>query len=226
MRIHSFEQTGGWEEQPIYLPYEDGMRNRERRALRGPSVKQRRNTAREEQARSGQRIRIARRVLNQLDFKKELEVWIPFVQDGVASRRSLGNLAITLFDTNQQPLRFAEECTEEELKDRFEVRYPALFQNTPPIEVVGTDRFGDKSMPFIGLILAPGFAYSERREVRGIAAPELLLDDSHQNPHKPHVSLGQAFTREAAGNIQNKLDLILPGYVQFAPADITVEHTL
>ncbi len=225
MSAHHSERLTTWEEAPVYLPYEDGIRNRERRALRGPSVQERRNAARAAQAQSGQRVHIARAVLNQPDFREELKVWIPWVQDGVATRRSLGNLTMTLFNTSQQPLRYAEDYTEEDLRDKFANRYPALFDRTPPLEVTGTDLFGNENRPFIGLMLAPGFAYRELAEVRGIIAPELVLDSSHQNPHRPHVSLGQAFTNAAALELQKRLNPVLPAYVQFGPADINVENT-
>lgn len=204
-------------------PYEDGISNRQRRALRGPSAHARLATARQAQADSGVRVRIARKVLNQGDFKSELKIWIPSVQNGVAARKSLGNLAMTIFDTSQQPLRYSDGITQDSLEENLAEQYPALYAPTKPLEVTGTALFGSKARPFIGLTFAPGPAFTELRKVQAIVAPELALDSSHQLKHQPHVSLGQVFSYEQALVIQDKLSSNLPGYVQLAPADVCVD---
>jgi hypothetical protein len=203
--------------------YEDGISNRQRRAIRGKSTRERLTEARDAQAQSGIRVRIARPVKNETDFMGELKVWIPSVQAGVARRKSLGNLAMTVFDTAQQPIRACAGLTKEEIERRLASQYRPIFEQSPPIEVTGTALFGNLSRPFIGLTLAPGFAFKERGIVRPIVAPELGLDDRHQPDHRLHVSLGQALSHERAIEIQAALATVLPNYVQFRPATVSVE---
>lgn len=210
-------------ERQAYSDDSRGMSTRQRRSLRGPSANQRLTNARNAQSSSGVRVRIARSVVNQTDFQPELKAWIPSVQDGVASRKSLGNLAMTVFDTTQQPLRFSDDLTEESLTKDFQRRYPLLFVKTKPLEVTGIALFGNRDRPFIGLTFAPGQAFDEIGTVRDIVAPELALDASHQQSHQPHVSLGQAFSYDRAVEIMAKLDPVRPDYVQFAPATVLVE---
>lgn len=211
-------------EAPVYVDF--GISNRQRRALRGPSANQRRNAARQSQAESGIRIRISRQVINQADFAPELKIWIPSVQDGVASRKSLGNLAMTVFDTTQQPLRYCDDISTESLEEDLESKYPELFRRTDPLEVTGTAFFGNRKSPFIGLTFAPGRAYDEIQQVRQLVAPELALDSSHQLSHQPHVSLGQVFSYDRALELKEKLDPVTPRYVQLAPAKVEVDHNL
>lgn len=201
--------------------YEDDSR---RRRHRTQTAEERRAAAIAAQAMSGSRVRIARSVKNQGNFADELKVWIPFVQSGVASRKSLGNLAMTVFDTAQQPLinnSFNQASVEEKLKRDC----PALFKDSPRIEVTGTDLFGSRSQPFIGLTLAPSSVYLEWQSVRDIIAPELSLGDAHLPRHRIHVSLGQAHTHDHAVIIQKALQSSLPEYVQFKGARVSVTES-
>jgi hypothetical protein len=211
------------ENYPPLPSHEDGISNRERRSLRGPSVQARRTAAREAQTASGLRVRVSRAVKNQLAFKDELKVWHLPVQTGIATRKSLGSLAVTIFDTAQQPLRFGEMFSEAALKDVLDERYPALFEESPPIEVTGTDLFGSRQSPFVALTLAAGFAYREQASVQAIIAPELSLDASHQLEHRPHVSLGRLLVADRAQDIRAQLAPLIPEYVQFKPATICIE---
>jgi len=211
---------------PALSPYEDGrMSNRQRRALKGPSRRERRSAAQGAQAVTGRRIRISRPVKNQLDFKPELKAWHEPVQAGIAKRKSLGSLAMTVFDTRQQPLRFGAEHTEESLEGLLYDSCPALFEDCPPVPVTGTGLYGSKIRPFVALTLGPGPIYGERSSVRDAIAPELSLDDSHQLGSRPHVSLGQVFAAHQAVALQAKLEPVLPQYVEFGPAliELTLE---
>jgi hypothetical protein len=218
-------------EQPIYSdglynPYVDEISSRERRSLRQKPKSVRRNDAFKAQGDAGYRVRISRPVLNQPHFMPELKTWIPFVQAGVARRRSLGNLALTVFDTSQQPLMREEGFeSEERLKDRLFDRRPELARDSPPIIVKGMALFGNAREPFVGLTLEPGFVYEELGEVRRIVSPALDLDRSHQLDHIPHVTLGQISHLESIDTIQSALREVLPEYVQFAAADVTYKAT-
>lgn len=207
------------------LVYDDGSR---RRSHHRQSHQERRAAARDAQEASGVRIRIARSVMNQLDFKEERKAFYPFVQakPPAAECKGLGSFAMTVFDTAQTPLMSSdEETTLETLEMRIRSRYPKLFEPSPPIEVTGTDVFAAKSYrPFIVLTLAPGFVYDEQKLVRSIVAPELMLDEGYQLDHTPHVSIGRANKKESIPAILDALTPdVLPKYVQFKPADITVE---
>lgn len=200
--------------------YEDAISNRQRRSLRGPSKKKVLGDAKQAQLDSGVRIRISRPVANQLDFRDELKVWIQPTQDHVAKRKSLGNLTLTVFDTNQQPLRFLDEYTEESLRDRYEAKYPKLFRTTPPIGVTGVAPFGSDKQPMLALTLEPGFIHGDRLDTRRVVAPELDLDDRHQLDHVAHVTLGQVLVASQVETIRLALLPVLPSYVQFGPAEI------
>jgi hypothetical protein len=219
-------------EEPIYSfetsnPYTDEISNRQRRSLNG-SKKGKLQAARQAQEKAGFRLRISRSVLNHQDFGPELKTWIPFVQAGLASRKSLGNLSITLFDTNQQPLRHNNEGfgSEDELLELLQDRRPELFVRTPPIKVTGISLFGNESEPFVGLRLEPGFIYDELGHVRRIVAPELSLDRSHQLEHLPHVTVGQATRPESVEAIQVALRTVLPDYVQFTESNIDYQTSM
>lgn len=211
-------------EPSIVFPFEDGISNRERRALRGPSPRDRRAAARSAQIASGVRIRLARKVMNQLDFREQRKKWYPAVQEGTATSKSIGSFALTVFDTAQQPLRFGEEHTKESVEERIRARYPDFFLPSPPIEVTGTALFGNRDKPFIALTLAPGHAYDEKVKTRDLIAPELWLDNSHQLDDVPHISLGQVFARSKAEEIRIMLAPVLPAYVQFMPGIVNVER--
>lgn len=217
MRAAGIEQLEASMEGCIYT--DEASRRRSNRTQR---PRDRLATARRAQAESGIRIRIARPVANQSDFAQELKVWIPHVQEGMAARKSLGNLAMTLFDTNQQPITCSDGQTEESIREKIEVRYSKLFVASPTIEVTGIRRFGNTDRPFLGLTLAPGFAQQEQQTVRALVAPELALGEDYQLEHTLHVSLGQAFSRERAERIEKALLPVLPTYVKFGPADISV----
>jgi hypothetical protein len=180
--------------------------------------------ARGAQDASGLRIRISRKVKNQLDFSSELEVWHSPVQTGIAQRKSLGSLALTIFDTTQQPLQSMHDYTQESLEDMLQCRLPSLFEESPPIAVTGSALFGSRLRPFIALTLAAGHAHSEQAAVRSLVAPELSLDSRHQLDHQPHISLGQVFAPNQAEPIRSLLTPVLPGYVQLSPARIIVEQ--
>lgn len=215
-----------FENEPRLPLYEDDISNRERRSLKGPSKRERRNTVRTIQDASGITIRIERRVKNQLDFGPQRKLWYPSVQEGIATSKGVGSLALTVFDTKQQPLAFlAEDTTRESIEAKLRNGYPDLFRETPPIEITGVRLFGDEDEnPFIGVFLAPGHAFDEKRRVRNIVAPELWLDDSHQLEDLPHVSLGQVFAPRQAKEIRDMLRPVMPRYVQFMPGTVSVEH--
>ncbi|HSX46419.1 MAG TPA: hypothetical protein VLF87_00285 [Patescibacteria group bacterium] len=219
MATYNFEHLEASLETPIY---EDAISNRQRRSLQRQSSRDRLATARDAQATSGVPIRIARSVKNQTDFLPELKIWIPYGHAHTAKRKSLGNLAMTIFDTSQQPLRSSEGQTLESVEALFDARYPDLLRPSPPIEVAGIGLYGIKDCPFIGLQLAPGFSEREQETVRQLIAPELALDASHQKIHRMHISLGQALSRECAVVLLEELEPVLPTYVQLLPASITV----
>ncbi len=216
-------------ERPIYSeglhnPYVDEISNRQRRSLRQQSKSVKLREAVKAQQNAGYRVRISRSVLNQQHFTPELKTWIPFVQSGVARRRSLGNLSLTVFDTSQQPLRRDEGFeSEEALREKLFDRRPELSRDSPPIAVTGISLFGNDREPFVGLTLEPGFIYEELDEVRRIVAPELALDRSHQRDHTPHVTLGQVINLESLDTIQKALGLVFPKYVQFEAASVTYD---
>lgn len=211
---------------PELPPYEDGrLTTRQRRALKGPSRRERFDMARSAQNGSGLRIRVSRQVKNQQDFVPELKVWHDSVKKGVAQRKSLGSLAITQFDTNQLPLRFGQEFDEQSLEDLLQRECPQIFQDTEPILVRGIDTVGSKSQPFVALTFGHGRLHREQRDIRDAIAPELALDDSHQLGKQPHVSLGKVFAREMVPGIVDELRTKVPVAVQFAAATIMVEQT-
>jgi hypothetical protein len=210
-------------------PYEDGISNRQRRSLRGPSKADIRQAARTAQEQSGIRIRISRPVKNQLDFKPELKAWEVPTQARKTDRRGLGNLGITVFDTKQTPLRIGTDHDKASLEQLMRDYYPALFKESPLVEVAGVDLFGKKDkltdMPFVGLTFLYGHAHKEQRTVRDLVAPELALDDSHQLDHRPHVSLGTATSPDWGHRMIELVEPVVPKFVQFNPGIITVEYT-
>jgi hypothetical protein len=214
-------ESFGYTPQPS--PYEDGISNRARRALRGPSESERRAQARAAQDASGMRIRIWRPITNQLAFKSELEVWRKPEYGRTALRKNLGNgLSLTVFDTNQQPLRYGESYTEETLTEKLRCSHPGLFATLGPIAVSGAESFGSKEKPFIALSFEPSGLNTERIAVRDAIAPELWLDSSHQLEHRPHVSLGQVLVSSVAEEIRVQLLPVLPTHVEFGPARVEV----
>lgn len=174
-------------------------------------------------------IRIYRPVLNELDFEPQFFAWREYMQGATASRRSLGNLTMTLFDSNQQPLKNVPTYTEAEMKDFLGIRYPKLFEPTPRIAVTGTSLLGSEKYPFVALGLATdGFLKKDKKEVLKLIAPELTIANDHQKEHRLHVSLGQA-QPETAKLILRKFQeeqIILPRHVQFGPGEVTVERSL
>lgn len=200
--------------------YEDDGRGRRPKV---PSAAKRRAAAFAAQSMSGVRVRIARDVVNQLDFKPELAAWTPFVQGGTAHRKSLGNLAMTVFDTRQQPLMNSEGLTEDAVRTRLYRACPDVFEETQRIKVVGIDTFGNPERPFLGLLLEPGVIHLQKGTVREAVAPELALGDDHLPDHRLHVSLGQVFGSDNAKHILDTLGPNLPSHVVFKGVDITVE---
>lgn len=209
-------------EQLGHSPFADESRNSQRRTTRYRPAEEL-AIARKRQQESGVRIRLSRPVKNHKDFSPELKVWHEPVQFGYATRKGLGALAVTLFDTNQQPLRSSDGHSQASLLELLQEWYPAFFQDTPPITVTGTAPFGSSSKPFIGLTLGPGFLYDEQTRIRSLVAPELSIDDSHQLQHRLHVSLGQVFVAAQAQAIEEQLRPVVPGYVQFGPGQIILD---
>ncbi len=208
---------------PTYI--DERISNKQRRALRGKPNGRRLAEARQSQSESGLRIRIARPVKNASDFGAQMRVWHDLVRTGKAKRKTYGQLALTVFDTKQQPLRNGLDHSEETLTELFEDQYPDLFRDTKPAAVTGTNLFGSKSEPFVGLVFAPGRIHDERIIVRDIVAPELSLGDGHEKLHRPHVSLGRTSLGHLAVEMQQKLEPVLPAYVQFGPATIYISRT-
>lgn len=208
--------------------YSDEISQRQRRSLRQIPHSKRYELARRAQDAAGFRIRISRAVLNNLAFRPELERWTPFVQaePRIAERRSMGNLALTLFDTAQQPLtRAVSYSSEEELHERLEIRHPQLFANTEPIPVIGLALFGNTAVcPFIGLKLGGDVIREEITVVRRVVAPELSLDSIHLPLHTPHVSLGKVLNPGSVRHVVEAIESYLPQAVQFKPAHIEFEH--
>lgn len=210
-------------ESPIYA---SDSRNSQRRSLRVEPLRQRRERAWETQQNSGFRIRISRPVMTDQPkiFERELKAWIPFVHAGVASRRSIGNFAVTMFDTNQQPLMYNDGYRSvEELREKIAVKLPKLLSRTGIIKIAGIAEFGSPKRPFIGLTFKEDDIKQEIRSLVAVVAPELALDDNHQQLHIPHISLGQVHCPESVAEIKNALEGTLPDYVRLAGAEITYE---
>jgi|GEM_PF-2713059 hypothetical protein len=202
-----------------------------KRGMRSASAADLGKRARASQAASGLRVRIFRPVVNQEAFKNQLQVWHGLVNERGATRatygKGLGGLTMTLFDTSQQPLLALDESyTEESLSEKLERARPGIFKRTGSIAVLGTEQFGSKLQPFIALTFALGPGNSlldETRTVRHTVAPELSIRDDYLPDHRLHVSLGQVFRVADAAPLQEKLDAVIPQFVEFGPATVTVE---
>ena len=195
------------------------------RPVRIRSKAERLADARSSQENAGVVIRICRPVVNTPDFQPELKVWWSALQGKNGTRRTAGKLALTLYDSKQQPLQTVPTYTQEEMIDFLGVRYPDLFKPTPPIKVTGTGLFGNREKPFVALELATkGFLDQDKQSVLGLIAPELLLARDHLQDHRLHVSLGQA-ALETALIIERDIQEFLPAYVQFGPGRVTVERS-
>lgn len=211
-------------------PFEDGISNRQRRSLRQQSTSTRRQQARRAQAASGMRLRIWRKVLNEEDFAAQLRVWHQPHQNGTARRKNYRSFSLTVFDTSQQPLRSMEQFNEDDLADTLRHRHLGLFEQLAPIATQGAMRFGGNQAPFLALSFASDRLDSEQKVILQTVAPELWLDDSHQNIHRPHVSLGKITVANAADReritheIQGQLDPVLPKHVVFGPINIDISH--
>lgn len=197
-----------------------------RRGVKFASSAELRRRARDRQQEAGIRIRIHRAVTNQHDFKDELSLWHQPVNARTATRttygKGAGGLAITLFDTKQQHLLSLDDSwTEEALCERLARSRPELFKPTGHIAVAGTALFGNMERPFIGLTLAPPSAsllLEDRSIARRAVAPELTLRDDYVADHRLHVSLGQVFLAEEAPLLQQRLEPVIPKYIQFGAA--------
>jgi hypothetical protein len=183
--------------------------------------------ARKNQKNSGTHIRVARTVLNGSDFGPELEAWHRIVIEKNGIRKSLGNLAVTLFDTSQTPLlNCPDHYDSESLKDRIEEKHPEYFQKTRPIAVSGTRLVGDIESGFAWVALTFDCARNplleERRNIGRIIAPELRLSDSHMREQTLHISLGQMSVKEYQRDFKDELESQLPEYVILRPATVEV----
>jgi hypothetical protein len=209
---------------PLSL-YEDGSRNSQRRSLRYQPARQRRQQARVAQTASGLRYRIWRKVLNEEDFADELRIWHPAQQNGDVKRKNYREFTLTVFDTNQQPIRHVESYTEEELTELLMRKRPQLFEPTGRIATAGVAPFGNKT--FLALHFGEQLE-DDRVTARNAIAPELMIDDSHQLVHRSHVSLGKILVKDAAqrarvcDELRAQLEPVIPKFAEFGPAQVDV----
>lgn len=204
-------------------PYEDASRRRQARSIKTP--KQRYNEAKDGQRKSGMRIRIYRPISNSQDFRDELRAWQLPADRGLAERRSLGGLAMTLFDTQQQPLKYCPDYTEEELTDLLALRLPTLFLASGPHKVEGLRLFGvnkNETSGHLVLSFPMGELNDELKKVKSIVAPEISLADDHLLSHIPHVSLGKIVDLSKREEIESLIEPVMPKQVTFNKTVISV----
>jgi hypothetical protein len=166
-------------------------------------------------------LHISRGVANPEDFKKiDTKLKKPH-QEGIISKRSVGRMALTVFDSNLYRLPPNFDLTQDDIIETLKTEVPELFMNVGA-KVDNIDFYGVSRRPFVAL----NFESEElcRHMARTIVAlnPVLSLRDIDMSPLQPHLSLAKSFSSERAKAIKSSLQGCLPHIVIFKPVEISL----
>lgn len=208
------------------------------RSMHQPTLEERRKQAKAEQDRSGIYVRIERPVVNYDEFRGQMGAWYVQQTEGNVARTKLGigknvkGLELTLLDTRSQTVgQLDDSVTQQSLENQLRDVCPSLFETTGRIAHNGLELFGNNSRPWVALTIsaAARSLEEERRVIREVVAPQTRLMTDHISTDRLHMSLGNITVHdtnkvaEVFETLKAGILPVLPEYIVFSPARITVE---